>query len=104
VDAADGFERMRAGSFDGEWDDDHETEALNQTWFEESQELDLATVRAAWFDQRSAMLRGFVAIPELTSTAEEWFDESGTIHYEKHLIDLRPWLADEVAPATRSRA
>jgi uncharacterized damage-inducible protein DinB len=103
-DAADGFERMRAGTFEDEWEDDQETEALNQTWFEESQELDLATVRAAWFDQRSAMLRGFAAMPQLTSTAEEWFDESGAIHYEKHLIDLRPWLADEAASATRSRA
>ena len=94
-DAADGFERMRAGTFDGASEDDDEVEALNQTWFEESRELDLATVRRAWFEQRAAMLRGFAAIDELTQTAEDWFDESGTIHYEKHLIDLRPWLAPD---------
>lgn len=103
-DAAGGFDRIRAGTFDGGSEDDEEVEALNQTWFEESRGLDLATVRAAWFEQRGAMVRGFAALEELTQTAEGWFDESGTIHYEKHLIDLRPWLADEVVPAPRPRA
>jgi hypothetical protein len=103
-DAADGFERMRAGTFDGSWDADDEVEALNQTWFEESQELDLATVRRAWFEQRAAMLRGFAAVETLTPTVEDWFDESGTIHYEKHLIDLRPWVDGDVVDVPRSRA
>lgn len=96
--AADAFDRMRAGAFDDASEDDEEIEALNQTWFEESQRLDVATVRTAWFEQRAAMLRGFAAIDTLTPTAEGWFDESGTVHYEKHLIDVRPWLAGEAAP------
>jgi hypothetical protein len=43
------------------------------------------------------MLRGFAAVETLTPTVEDWFDESGTIHYEKHLIDLRPWVDGDVS-------
>jgi hypothetical protein len=103
-DAADAFDRIRAGMLDdGTWDDVDEVEALNQAWFDESRGLDLSTVRAAWFDRRADMLRAFSRIEELTPVVEGFFDEGGTIHYEKHLIDVRPWLSDGAVEAPRSR-
>ena len=91
ADCVRSFERMGAGTFEAEWQSDEETEEMNQRWFEESQGLDLDTVKAEWFSARTKMVECFGTLEELTPVAEEWFDESSTVHYEKHLIDLRPW-------------
>lgn len=84
---------MAAGTWDGEdpslqpgW-----TERANRRWFEESLRMELGTVRAEWNAARRRLLERFGALDELTPEADEWFDETGPIHYAKHLPDLRAW-------------
>ncbi len=87
------LEQMRAGTFAGEWEAHEEIERMNREWFDQSRDLDLDTVNAEWFSARTKMVECFGTLEELTPIAEEWFDGSGAIHYEKHLIDLRPWIS-----------
>ena len=45
-----------------------------------------ARARATRRAERSATL------PEVTPEAWEWFEESGPLHYAKHVKDLEAWL------------
>jgi uncharacterized damage-inducible protein DinB len=72
---------------------DDEIDARNRAWFEESRRLPLQTVRARWESARTEGLAVFRSLPDPPRIAERWFEECGTIHYEKHLIDLRAWAA-----------
>ncbi len=92
ADCVRSLERIRAGTFEGGWQDDEEVERMNRRWFEESRDLEVEIVKAEWFSARTRMVECFGTLEPLTPQAEEWFDESGAIHYEKHLIDLRPWV------------
>ena len=89
AEAANQLERMRMGTFVGGGTD---TEAKNREWFETSQRLDVPTVRAELHPARERMLREWLALGEKTPTAQEWFEESGSIHYGGHVRDLRTWL------------
>jgi len=80
-------------AFDPDDGSAEEIDALNRTWFEESSGLPIDVVRSRWTDARSAGVECFRAMLDPSRTAERWFEECGTIHYEKHLIDLRPWAA-----------
>jgi hypothetical protein len=86
------------GFADPTFDPDDETaeqvEAMNREWFEESRALPLEVVRERWRRSRDAGVAAFEAMRGRTRVAEEWFTECGLIHYEKHLIDLRPWARD----------
>jgi uncharacterized damage-inducible protein DinB len=86
------------GFADPAFDPDDETaeqvEAMNREWFDESRALPLEVVREQWRRSRDAGVAAFEAMREPTRVAEEWFTECGLIHYEKHLIDLRPWARD----------
>jgi hypothetical protein len=86
------------GFADPAFDPDDETaeqvEAMNREWFDESRALPLEVVREQWRRGRDAGVAAFEAMREPTRVAEEWFTECGLIHYEKHLIDLRPWARD----------
>jgi hypothetical protein len=86
------------GFADPAFDPDDETaeqvEAMNREWFDESRALPLEVVRERWRRSRDAGVAAFEAMREPTRVAEEWFTECGLIHYEKHLIDLRPWARD----------
>ncbi len=83
ADCVRSLERIRAGTFEGGWQDDVEIERMNRRWFEESRELDVETVKAEWYSARTRMVDRFGTVEPLTPQAEEWFDESGAIHYEK---------------------
>jgi hypothetical protein len=89
AEAANQLERMRMGTFvDGGTD----TEAKNLEWFETSQRLDVPTVRAELHPARERMLREWRTLGSTTPIAQEWFEESGSLHYAEHVRDLRVWL------------
>ena len=85
---------MRAGSWDGEdaslqpgW-----TDRMNADWFGRSSSMPLADVREAFVEGRRHLLEAFGELEELTTDAEEWFEETGPTHYRKHLDDLEAWV------------
>ncbi len=82
------LERMRMGT----WDEPHEdVERQNREWFELSRTMDLRIVKAEFAAARTRMVVEFGTMPEITPPAVEWFEESGPLHYEEHLVDLRRW-------------
>lgn len=91
ADCVRALERMRAGTFTGRTFEE-DVEAVNRRLLEECRRLDLATVRAAWHASRTVMVERFAALEPPTPDAEEWFDESGPLHYAKHLADLRAFV------------
>ncbi len=96
-DFVDGVPRFSDPAFDPDEDSD-DVDALNRTWFEESNRLDLATVRERWVRARGDGLEAFASMSDPPRVAERWLEECGTIHYEKHLIDLRRWRARSAPP------
>jgi hypothetical protein len=38
------------------------------------------------------MLERFGALEVLTANADEWFEESGPLHYAEHLHELEVWI------------
>jgi hypothetical protein len=93
ADCADVLERIMAGTWDGGEDETPATiEATNQDGLERSRELPSAEVRAGFEDGRERMLTAFRALDEVTAGAWEWFEESGPLHYAKHVEDLAAWL------------
>jgi hypothetical protein len=82
------LERMRMGT----WEEPHlDVERTNREWFELSRTMDAKTVKAELAAARTRMVVEFGTLPEVTPAAMEWFEESGPLHYDAHLVDLRPW-------------
>ncbi|HYF10846.1 MAG TPA: maleylpyruvate isomerase N-terminal domain-containing protein [Actinomycetota bacterium] len=79
------------------------TDRMNAEWFERSRAMTLDEVGDALDAARRGHLAAFGALPEVTADAEEWFDETGAIHFEAHLADLEPWVerlhAERAGPA-----
>jgi len=88
AEAARQLERIRMGTYE---EQDWDTDGLNRRYFEESQGLDLATVRVCLSAARNRMLQEWGALSELTPEAVEWFEESGPVHFRDHLPELRAW-------------
>jgi Mycothiol maleylpyruvate isomerase N-terminal domain len=84
------LERMAAGTFT---EPDFDVDGINHEWFELSRRLDLDSVEAELASARARMLAEFAALPEVTPSAQEWFEESGEVHYTEHLRELRSWIA-----------
>jgi Mycothiol maleylpyruvate isomerase N-terminal domain len=84
------LERMRAGTF---VEPDLDVDGINAEWFQLSRRLDLETVEAELVASRTHMLSALAALPEVTPAAQEWFEESGELHYTEHLRELRGWTA-----------
>ncbi len=82
------LERMRMGTWERP---DEDVEAQNREWFELSRTMDLGVVRAELSASRTRMVAELGALPEVSPDAWEWFEESGPLHYEAHLRDLRTW-------------
>lgn len=93
-DTARAFEEMRQGAFDAalEPDGPAQVDPINDAELERSRKMTLEEVREGWFGARAAMLERFGELDELTVEADEWFDETGPLHYAKHLPELRAWL------------
>ncbi len=86
---------MRSGTWDGQdpslepgW-----TDRVNARWFERSRRMPLPQVRRAFVDGRRHLLEAFGALEEISADADEWFEETASIHYRKHLADLDRWVA-----------
>jgi hypothetical protein len=86
------LERMRAGSFDPGEETREAIERRNTEWFELSRTMDPRDVRVEFAAARQRMVEEFGSMPEVTSDAWEWFEESGPLHYAKHVNDLEGWL------------
>ena len=82
------LERMRTDTPN----DEVETDTRNREFFEMSKGMDAATVRAELPVARTRMREALQRFGAITPSAEEWFRESGTIHYADHLRDLSAWL------------
>ena len=95
--AADALERIRRGTYE----DTHlDIEALNREWFEISKTVDPKTVHAELAASRTHMLAEWHAIPEVTPIAQEWFEESGHIHYREHLPGIVSWIGSLTGEAS----
>ncbi|MEO8476575.1 MAG: maleylpyruvate isomerase N-terminal domain-containing protein [Actinomycetota bacterium] len=92
-DCADVLERIAAGDWGGGADETPATiEAANREGFRRSHAMVLDEVRDGFRRARERMLTAFRALEEVTPDAWEWFEESGPLHYAKHVEDLRAWL------------
>lgn len=93
-DTARVLREMEAGTWDGE--DPSEapgyTDRVNREWFARSRTMEVEDARSAWYTMRARMLEAFGALGEVTSDAEEWFEEAGPAHYAEHLPDLQAWV------------
>jgi hypothetical protein len=85
------LEQMRMGTFRDELLD---VDGLNQQWFETWRDKDLRTVKTELMAARSRMLEEWDRLPEVDETAERWFRESTSEHYEEHVPRLREWAAE----------
>ena len=88
------LERMRFGTYRLERRDIDE---VNRRFYEANRDLDLPTVNAELHASRNKALEALWGLQELTPHAEEWFAESGPLHYVEHLADLEAFVASESA-------
>ena len=92
ADCARVLEQIREGTFDRAAEDALVSVAINREWFELSRTMDPPTVRAEFEASRLKARECFATLPEVTSDAWEWFEESGPIHYREHGNGLEAWL------------
>lgn len=74
------------GSTEPGWVDRLNAEALAA-----GRRMDLEGVRAGGRERRARMRSAFAALDGIPPAAEEWFEESGTLHYAEHADDLARW-------------
>jgi len=93
-DAARALGEMGHGSFarDREPDEPAQVDAVNDRELERSRGMEPDQVRSELHRGRSAMLERFGALEVLTADADEWFEESGPLHYAEHLPELEAWI------------
>jgi hypothetical protein len=92
ADCARVLDEIATRTFDREAEDAIDIEALNGRGFVRSQGMDSEAVRAGFLAARSHALEAFGRLESLTSDAWEWFEESGPLHYRKHIEDVDRWL------------
>lgn len=71
--------------------DSGDTDVRNREFFETSKEMDAPSVRAELLASRDRMREGLQKFDQITPSAQEWFCESGAIHYADHVRDLSAW-------------
>lgn len=81
------LEQTREGTFDPA-EPEESTEVLNRAWFECSRTMEPGDVRAVFEAARQKARACFLTMPEMTSDAWTWFEESGPLHYAAHVRDL----------------
>jgi len=89
AEAASQLERISMGTYTSEKLD---VDAMNARFYEAMKDLDMPTVFAELHAARNKALEELGALPELTPEAEEWFAESGPLHYREHLPELRAFV------------
>jgi Mycothiol maleylpyruvate isomerase N-terminal domain len=85
------LERMRFGTFRLERVD---LDTINRQFYEANRDLDLAIIRAELHAARNKALEALWNLDEVTPHAEEWFLESGPLHYREHLPDLEGFVKE----------
>jgi Mycothiol maleylpyruvate isomerase N-terminal domain len=93
-DAARALGEMGHGSFAGDREPDGpaQVDVVNDREFERSRGMEPDQVRSELHRGRSAMLEQFGVLEVLTADADEWFEESGPLHYAEHLPELEVWI------------
>jgi hypothetical protein len=92
ADCARVLERIREGTFDRAAEDALDVDRVNADGFEVSRAMAPRDVRAMCEGARAEARNAFGTMPEVTGEAWEWFEESGPLHYAKHVDDLEAWL------------
>jgi hypothetical protein len=69
-----------------------EVNRINDREFERSRSMPPDEVRIEVHRARAAMLERFGLLNQITADADEWFEESGPLHYAEHLRELRAWV------------
>ena len=72
-------------------DDGLDTDTRNRRFFEVSKGLDASSARAELLASRTRMREALQRFDPITPSAQEWFQESGAIHYADHIRDLSTW-------------
>jgi hypothetical protein len=88
------LERMRFGTYRLERRDIDE---INRRFYEANRDLDLDTVNVELHAARNMALDALWRLDELTPHAEEWFSESGALHYREHFPDLERFVKESAA-------
>jgi hypothetical protein len=91
AECADILDRIRVGTYDPSADVT-EFDAVNREWFERSRRMEGDDVRVGCESARQRARKGFASMPAPSAEAWEWFEESGPLHYAKHVNDLEAWL------------
>ena len=65
---------------------------MNASFYEAWRDADLGMVRAELASSRNRMLQEWFSAEEIGPEAEEWFRESGPVHYAEHLPDLAAFV------------
>ncbi|MEA2520747.1 MAG: hypothetical protein QOI81_393 [Actinomycetota bacterium] len=86
------LDTIAAGTFERAAEDAIDIEELNAQGFARSRGMETDAVRAGFLGARSRSLESFGRLESLTPDAWEWFEESGPLHYRKHVEDLDLWL------------
>ena len=92
ADCARVLEQIRFGTFDRAAEDALDVEMLNAAGFATSRPMERRDVRVMCESARNEARTAFGSLPEMTPEAWEWFEESGPLHYAKHVEDLEAWL------------
>ena len=71
--------------------DSGDTDTRNREFFEMSKGMDTPSVRAELLASRERMREALRTFDQITPSAQEWFQESGAIHYADHVRDLSAW-------------
>jgi Mycothiol maleylpyruvate isomerase N-terminal domain len=85
--------RIGAGSFDPAEETRDAIELQNERWFRESRATSATEVRERFPRVRRRMLDELAGLAEVTPDAAEWFEESGALHYAKHVGDLETFVS-----------
>ena len=91
AEASNMLERMRFGTYAP---DARDTDDLNKEFFEANRDLPLDVVRAECHSARTRILQEWDALPQLTTEAVEWFEESAAKHCAEHQPRLEEWAAE----------
>jgi len=92
ADCARVLEQIRFGTFDRAAEDALDIEAINAQGLVISRGMEARDVRVMCESARNEARLSFGNLPEPTEDAWEWFEESGPLHYAKHVEDLEAWL------------
>jgi hypothetical protein len=85
------FERIRVGTYESERLD---VDAMNAQFVEAWRDQPVWAAKAECFASRTRFVQEFGLLSEVTREAEEWFLESGTVHYREHMPRLEEWVAE----------